>query len=245
MTSSLSRKTLPCASNRQPCPSIDQEKRTAGLPIRLVRILLCPCRMMSSSLNQLDDGMALDTALADRARRGSGAAFAVLTTRHRDAVYAIARNMCATVRDAEQVLQQAFLAAWEELGSFPAGTKFTTWLYGIAMKAALGHRQSDRRSPSCSLEPFLPAFDSAGCVVESKGRWPELDGSSSEPIQITGLLREALECIADETRGAFVLRDVLRLPVDEVAAVLETSPAAVRRDAHRARLMLRGFIDQL
>ena len=200
---------------------------------------------MSSSLNQLDDGMALDAALADRARRGSGAAFAVLTTRHRDAVYAIARNMCATVRDAEQVLQQAFLAAWEELGSFPAGTKFTTWLYGIAMKAALGHRQSDRRSPSCSLEPFLPAFDSAGCVVESKGRWPELDGSSSEPIQITGLLREALECIDDQTRGAFVLRDVLRLPVDEVAAVLETSPAAVRRDAHRARLMLRGFIDQL
>jgi len=200
--------------------------------------------MMNSSLNELDDGMALDAALADRARRGSGAAFAVLATRHRDAVYAIARNMCATVRDAEQVLQQAFLAAWEELGSFPAGKKFTTWLYGIAMKAALGHRQSDRRSPSCSLESFLPAFDSAGCVIESKGRWP-LDGSSSEPIHITGLLREALECIDDQTRGAFVLRYVLRLPVDAVAAVLETSPAVVRRDAHRARLMLRGFIRQL
>jgi RNA polymerase sigma-70 factor, ECF subfamily len=201
--------------------------------------------MMISSLNLLDNGVALDAALADRARRGSGAAFAVLAARHRDAVYTIARNMCETLRDAEEVVKQAFLTAWDELGFFPAGTKFTTCLYRIAMKAALEHRQRNRRSPSCSLEPFLPAFDSASRVVASKGRWSELDGGSSEPIEIAGLLREALECLDDQIRGAFVLRDLLRLPVDEVAFVLESSPAVVRRDAHRARLMLRGFIDQL
>jgi RNA polymerase sigma-70 factor (ECF subfamily) len=200
--------------------------------------------MMISS-KYLDDSVASDQILADRARKGSGAAFAALVTRHREAVYAIMRNMCATSGEAEQALQQAFLSAWRELGSFPGGARFTTWLYGIAMKTALERRQREGRRSSGSLEPFLPGFDRAGRLVASKGRRPELDGSSSGPFEMTGLLREALECIDDRSRGAFVLRDILLLPVEEVAAILQTSPQAVRRDGHRARLMLSGFVSQL
>src|SRR5260370_31897203 len=111
------------------------------------------------------------------------------------------------------------------------------------MKPARAPRQRNRRSPPCSLEPFLPAFDRAGRLTASKGRWP--DCTSSERMEITGLLREALECADDRTRAAFVLCDLLQLPVDETAAILTISPPAVRRDAHRLRLMLRGFIDQL
>jgi len=215
---------------------------TAG---SLVRILLPSCPEMMISPKQLDDSIASDQLLADRARRGSGAAFAALVTRHRQAVYAITRNMCATSGDAEEALKQAFLSAWRELASFPAGAKFTTWLYRIAMNTALAQRQRDSRRPSGSLEPFLPGFDRAGRLEPSKGRRPELDGSSARPIQVTGLLREALEYVDDQTRGAFVLRDLLLLPVDEVAAILQTSPQAVRRDGHRARLMLCGFVNQL
>jgi RNA polymerase sigma-70 factor (ECF subfamily) len=200
--------------------------------------------MMISS-EYLDDSLASDEMLADRARRGSGAAFAALVTRHREAVYAIARNMCATSGEAEEALKQAFLSAWRELGSFAAGAKFTTWLYAIAMRSALEHRRRDGRRSSGSLEPFLPGFDRAGRLIARNGRRSELDGGSSGPIEITGLLREALECIDDQTRGAFVLRDLLQLPVDEVAAILQTSPQAVRRDGHRARLMLSGFVNQL
>src|ERR1700682_6220376 len=186
---------------------------------------------------QLDDADLGDDALVESARRGSGAAFAVLVARHRDAVYAIARNMSATLGDSEEVLQQAFLAAWRDLRSFPADTKFTSWLYGMAMKAALAHRQRDRRSPSGSLEPFLPAFDRAGRLLPCKGRSPGIDGSSAGPI-VTGLLRDALACIDDQARGVFVLRDLLQLPVDEAAAILQTSPHVVHRDTHRVRLML-------
>jgi RNA polymerase sigma-70 factor, ECF subfamily len=211
----------------------------------LVRILLGWSHEMMISSKYFDDSVASDQMLADRARRGSGAAFAALVTRHREAVYSITRNMCATSGEAEQALQQAFLSAWRELGSFPAGAKFTTWLYAIAMKTALEQRQRYGRRSSGSLEPFLPGFDRAGRLVASKGRRPELDGSSSGPFEITGLLREALECIDDRSRGAFVLRDLLQLPVEEVAAILQTSPQAVRRDGHRARLMLSGFVNQL
>jgi hypothetical protein len=77
------------------------------------------------------------------------------------------------------------------------------------MKTALAQRQRERRSPSCSLERYLPAFDGAGRLAASKGRWPNLDGSSSQRIEITGLLREALEWIDDQSRAVFVLRDLL------------------------------------
>jgi RNA polymerase sigma-70 factor (ECF subfamily) len=194
---------------------------------------------------QLDDVFPLDEALAERARSGSGAAFAALVIRHRDALYAIARNMVATLREAEELFQNAILAAWHELRLFPAGARLTTWLYGIAMKTALGQRQRDRRKPSGSLEPFLPGFDRAGHLLASEGGWFELDDNSSGRIEISGLLREALECIDDQPRAAFVLRDLLQLPVDETAAILKVSPGTVRQDTHRTRLMLRGFIDQL
>jgi len=54
----------------------------------------------------LEDSFTRDDALAERARRASGAALATLVMQHRDAVYVIARNMCATFRDAEEVLQR-------------------------------------------------------------------------------------------------------------------------------------------
>jgi len=194
---------------------------------------------------QLDDSPVSDDTLAERARSGSGAAFAALVRLHGEAVYAIARNMAATARDAEEVVQEAFLSAWRELSSFPPGDSFKTWLYGIAMKTALAHREAHRRSPWGSLEELLPAFDGAGRLIETKGRWPELDGSPSEQIRVTGLLREALECIDDGTRAAFVLRDLVQLPVEEVAVILQKSPQGVSQDAHRACLMLRGFVDGL
>jgi RNA polymerase sigma-70 factor (ECF subfamily) len=212
----------------------------------LVRILLSVHEMLMAA-EQFDDVFSFesDDELVERARRGSGAAFAELVARHREAVYLIARNMSATLRETETVLKQAFLAAWRELRFFPAGERFTTWLYGIAMETALAQRRRDRGSSSSSLEQFLPAFDRAGRLVETDGRWPEFDGRSSGRTEIPGLLRQALECVDDQTRAVFVLSDLLQLPVDEAAAVLRTSPSVVRRDAHRARLMLRGFIDQL
>src|SRR2546428_14070354 len=93
---------------------------------------------------QLDDSPVSDDTLAERARSGSGAAFAALVRLHGEAVYAIARNMSVTARDAEEGLQQTFLSAWGDLGSLPAGAGFTTRLYGIAVEAALRPRQGHR-----------------------------------------------------------------------------------------------------
>jgi RNA polymerase sigma-70 factor (ECF subfamily) len=200
---------------------------------------------MAETILPLDDEEASDAALAGYARRGSAAAFSVLVTRHCQAVYAIARNMVASSHDAAEITQQTFVSLHRDLLLQPGTTPFTTCLYRIAIKTALTRRHLHGRSPAGSLESFLPRFDREGRLVASTGRWPMDESGSPERVEITAALREALEFMDDGIRSAFVLRDLLELPVDEVAAVLETSSAAVRRRAHRARLMVRGLLDRL
>jgi RNA polymerase sigma factor (sigma-70 family) len=184
-----------------------------------------------------------DEDLAELTRRGSGAAFSFLVARYRQPVYVIARNMFASPTDAADVTRQTFLRLHRRIASQRAVAPFRASLYGIAVKTAMARRLRDRRRPLCSLDSFLPRFDREGRVVLRSGPWPD-DGPFGS-IEITVALREALEFIDDDIRVAFVLRDVLELSVDEVSAVLETSPDQVQQRTHRARLMLRGLLERM
>jgi RNA polymerase sigma-70 factor, ECF subfamily len=199
---------------------------------------------MTMVSDQHDEAFALDERLVERVRQRSGAAFAALVTRHRDAVYRIARNLCATSSDTEEAVHQTFLAAYRDLGSLQTN-RFRTWLYGIAVRTALAGRKRARSIPTNWLEPLLPRFDEAGRLSASRGEWPELSGAALERVEVTGVLREVLECMDDDVRAAFVLYDLAGLPVDEAASILKASVPAIRQRVHSARLVLRGFLDRL
>src|SRR5262249_33768381 len=94
-----------------------------------------------------------DDVLAGFGGSGSGAAFSALVARHRGAVSVIAMNLSSTLRDAEQVLQQTFLAAWQQIRALPAGASFITFLYRIAIRTALAQRPREQGTPS--LEALL------------------------------------------------------------------------------------------
>lgn len=184
--------------------------------------------------------------LVERARVGSASAFAELIERHRDAAYTIVRNLCRTVADTEETLQQAFLTAWWRLTSFPAGSRFSTWLYSIATRTALADRL--RRYPgqrTSHAEALLPAFDGEGRLIVGHTRRRESEATPAVRIDITATLRQALESIDDVARAALVLCDVLGLRPEEAAVIVETSPRSVRQHLHRARLFVHGFIDRL
>jgi RNA polymerase sigma-70 factor (ECF subfamily) len=201
---------------------------------------------MINAAAKLERPIVADGVLIERASGGSATAFAQLVERHSDTVYTIASNVCVTAEVAEHAIQEAFLTAWRELADFPAGGRFSTWLYRIATRTALAHRARDgRRRTSRVLEAFLPAFDDEGALVASAAQWPELEARPSHRGDIVAPLQDALECIEDETRAAFVLCDLVELRAEEAAVILDLSPRAVRLRAHRARVLLRGFIDSL
>ena len=145
------------------------------------------------------------------------------------------------------MLQDAFLQAFRHLASFRGEARFGTWLYRIATNAALMHRRSRARRPAEPLDAFLPAFDDAGVhratpeelIVAS--RVEELLDRQS----LARKAREAVDRLPESYRTAFVLRDLEDLPTAEVAEVLGIEPAAVRQRVHRARLLLRGYLNAL
>ena len=185
-----------------------------------------------------------DEILAERTRQGNGTAFAALVARHEDAVYRIATNICPSAADAGEVTRETFLSAWRDADSRPSRASFRTWLYGIAVKKA-SDLQRARGSQAIPLEVFLPRFDADGGLEPSGGEWPEPGSARLEQMDLSGLLRRAFDGMDESARVAFVLCDLAQLPPEEAAAIVDAPPEIVRRRVHRARLMLRGFLDRL
>ncbi len=188
-----------------------------------------------------------DADLATRAAAGDADAFETLVSRHEGRVYRLAYRLTGSDADAQDVLQDAFLAAYRGLASFRGTARFSTWLYRITTNAALLHRRARQRRPVESLEEFLPSFDADG----QHGPEPaDLGVASRADELLDGKLlaektRAALERLPDLYREAFVLRDLEELDTSEVADLLRVDAATVRQRVHRARLMLRGYLSHV
>jgi RNA polymerase sigma-70 factor (ECF subfamily) len=188
-----------------------------------------------------------DEELVTRAAGGDGAAFETLVSRHEGRVHRLAYRLTGSDADAQDVLQEAFLAAYRGLALFRGTSRFSTWLYRITTNAALMHRRARRRRPTESLEEFLPRFDDDGRHVPEPA---ELQVASRADDLLDGKFlaekaRAALERLPDLYREAFVLRDLEELDTSEVADLLGVDAATVRQRVHRARLMLRGYLSHL
>ena len=187
-----------------------------------------------------------DETLAGRAVAGDDRAFEDLVTRYQGRVYRLACRLTSAT-DAPDVLQETFLLVYRHLGSFRGDSQFRTWLYRIATNAALMHRRARARQPTEPLDAFLPQFDADGLHVDTPAQL--LLASRADELLDRQLLaekaREAIDRLPDLYREAFVLRDLEDMPTSDVAQVLGIDAATVRQRVHRARLMMRGFLNSL
>ena len=190
---------------------------------------------------------ANDEKLAALAAAGDAAAFEMLVSRHQARVYRLACRLTQSEADAQDVLQETFLAAYRGLQSFRGASRFSTWLYRVAMNAALMHRRQQSRRRTEPLDAYLPRFDENGqhAAEPADLRIASRADEILDQQQLAQRAREGLERLPDMYRDAFVLRDLQELSTDEVAELLGIDRAAVRQRVHRARLMLRGFLSHL
>ena len=187
-----------------------------------------------------------DESLAARAAAGDEHAFEAIVGRYYARVYRLAVRLTSDT-DASDVLQETFLQVYRHLPSFRGDARFSTWLYRIATNAGLMHRRARARRPAEPLDAFLPTFDAAGA---HRGTPAELRvvSQADELIDrrvLAGKARDGLARLPDLYREAFILRDLEEMPTAEVAEVLGIEPAAVRQRVHRARLMLRGYLQDV
>jgi RNA polymerase sigma-70 factor (ECF subfamily) len=163
-------------------------------------------------------GRTSDARLVRRAAQGDREAFGELVARHRDRVWAIALRTCRDPTDAEDVLQETFVAAWRAIGRFGGRSEFSTWLYRIAVNKS--YDQIGRRREAATLdETNEPAAAVDG--IEQHARRQAIEA--------------ALAGLADEFRAVAVLCDVLGLTPSEAAGILEIPEGTAKSRLFRAR----------
>jgi RNA polymerase sigma-70 factor, ECF subfamily len=185
-----------------------------------------------------------DGDLVRRARAGELEAFDALTTRYEQRVYSLALRMLRQEQDAEDVTQQAFLSALENLGGFREESSFATWLLRIATHAALKIIRKRRGLPTVSLDAATDTAEQADAVPHPEfiADWSATPEQLAQRNETRRLLDEALAHLDEKHRPVFLLRDVEGMSIKETAEALGLSEANTKVRLLRARLQLREHL---
>jgi RNA polymerase sigma-70 factor (ECF subfamily) len=185
-------------------------------------------------VSDADEEGLIDRALAARSAAGDREAFASLLTRHQASVFRLARHLAGTRDEAEDVLQQTFLSAWQNIAGFRGEASMRTWLLTIARNAAVTRRARVAREPIDATP-----LDELGIRAGWGGPNPEQLAAAAEQRD---RLAAALAGLAADEREVLTLRDLEGLSGDDVAAMLGLTVAAMKSRLHRARLRLAAAV---
>lgn len=178
-----------------------------------------------------------ESALVAKARDGDSAAFAQLVSRYERKIFRLAMHVTRDNEDAEEVLQETFLKAYEHLGEFKGHSKFYTWLVRIAVNESLMKLRKRKTGKSVSLDETFDTGEDT--VTREIAIWEENPEQRYSREELRRILDEAVDGLSPIFRAVFVLRDIDELSTEETASVLNISIPAVKSRLLRARLQLR------
>ncbi len=164
-----------------------------------------------------------DIHLVSAAQRGDLIAFELLVRRYGTPAYRIALRILGNPTDAEDVMQDSLLQAWQALPELRDRRLFSTWLYRIVTNGCLNAIRSRRATEVLPNE------------IEDETRRPNHVTEARRQLEALG---RAITRLTPEQRAPFVLRELEGLSYEEIADVLETTVPAVKGRLHRARLAL-------
>ena len=181
-----------------------------------------------------------DALAVERTLAGERDAFRVLVERHSHTVFRLAYRMTGNQHDAEEVVQEAFLRAYQKLGQFAARSNFGTWVYRIAANYAIDRMRQRQKEEARRQVPS--AEDSDGIEndplnhVADESPTPE---RLTQSIELRKQMEQALAALSHAERTAFVMRHWEGCGIEEIADVLKSNSSAAKNTVFRAVQKLR------
>src|SRR6202140_4690519 len=156
-----------------------------------------PPKQAAGPAPAVPDGEPPDRELVERAQKGDGAAFALLVGRHQRQLYRLALRMTGSEADAQEVLQEAFLNAYQKLPLFRGEAQFSSWLYRIAANSALMSPSRKRPAPDAlgeqPLELARPPFSAEGYLEPtSSSDWSQRADERMMTSQLGAAINKAV-----------------------------------------------------
>jgi len=180
-----------------------------------------------------------DQRLIANSRAGDAAAFGELVARYQDRLFNTLLRLVGNPEDARDVVQEAFLHAYQSLHAFKGDALFFTWLYRIGVNTAISMKRKQRlvlRAPpgpngEGGLDPLDPSELSR-------------PGHALEMAEEEKRVHDALSRLSAEHRAVLVMKDMDGMKYEEMAEVLQVPVGTIRSRLHRARLELRDIFLQ-
>ena len=172
-----------------------------------------------------------DEEVVRRVIEGEPALFEILMRRYNRRLFRVTRSIVTNDLEAEDIIQDAYVRAYEHLNQFEGRARFSTWLTKIAIYEAYARvRRVDYQKVDS-----ISALEGQGLDVKSKGRDPEQQLYDGE---LKMVLEKAFDALPNDYRSVFMLREIEGLSTAETAACLEISEENVKTRLHRARALL-------
>jgi RNA polymerase sigma-70 factor (ECF subfamily) len=179
--------------------------------------------------------------LVAAAQGGDITAFETLVGRYERKILRLAQNITQNREDAEDVMQEAFLKAYEHLSGFQGNSRFYTWLVRIAVNQALMKLRKRRPNVVSIDEEVNTGEDLIPREIEDWGPSPE---DRYKQTELSDILSEVIGDLDPSFRIVFQLRDIEELSTEETAEALGLSVPAVKSRLLRARLKLRQKLNK-
>lgn len=164
--------------------------------------------------------------------------FEELIVRYTDIMYYVACSWCENENEAEDLVQEAFLRAYNKFDSFSIGTNFKAWIFRILRNLFIDNRRYEKKSNTVNLENFKETLIANSETIESidiESQEIFYDLFSDEIIQILQKLPKSYQiCI--------ILCDVEGLKYREIANIMDCSVGTIRSRIHRGRVIFQKYI---
>jgi len=172
-----------------------------------------------------------DEEVVRRIIEGERALFEILMRRYNQRLFRVTRSIVANDLEAEDIIQDAYVRAYEHLNQFAGRARFSTWLTKIAIYEAYARarRVDHQKVDSISM------LEGMGMDMKANGRDPEEQIYNAE---LKTVLEKAFDALPDDYRSVFMLREIEGLSTAETAECLELSEENVKTRLHRARALL-------
>jgi RNA polymerase sigma-70 factor (ECF subfamily) len=187
------------------------------------------CHSRQNSAN--DASIQEDRAWILKAQQGDTRAFDRLVLKYQRSVYFLALKMVGNPADAEDVVQDSFIRAYNSLDHFDTTRPFKPWLFRIAMNLALTILNRRKQRHSVTLE------DAVGLAAETNNSPGEPD-----PVEIKNLALKAAQALPEDQRVVLLLRIQEQFNYDQIAEVLEVPVGTVMSRLNRARQKLKELL---
>jgi RNA polymerase sigma-70 factor (ECF subfamily) len=195
---------------------------------------------MQQSVENAQAIVASDALAVERTLAGERDAFRVLVERHSQNVFRLAYRMTGNRHDAEEVVQEAFLRAYQKLGQFAARSNFGTWVYRIAANYAIDRMRQKQKEDARRQSPTVEEKDGMEndplTRVADQAPTPE---RLTQSLELRKQMERALAALSHAERTAFVMRHWEGCGIEEIATVLKLNSSAAKNTVFRAVQKLR------